>query len=137
VIVASVTLIVAVLMDRWAAFVHEHVWHRRLWRWHAPHHRAEHGINRNDVLSASHAPIAVALIVGGGHFQGVLADLALGAGLGMTAFGAAYFLVHDGFVHGRLPLGFLGRFGYFQRVRSAHERHHERGGGPYAFFTAR
>jgi beta-carotene 3-hydroxylase len=135
--VAAVALVVAVLMDRWAAVVHQHVWHRRLWRWHAPHHRHEQGINRNDVLSASHAPIAAALVGGGGHFQGVLADLALAAGLGMTAFGAAYFLVHDGFVHGRLPLAFLGRIPYFRRVRTAHERHHEGGGAPYAFFTAR
>ena len=136
-IVALAALVVAILMDRWAAFLHQHVWHRQLWHWHAPHHRGASGLNRNDVLSASHAPIAIVLVVGGGHFQGVLADLSLGAGLGMTAFGAAYVLVHDGFVHGRLPLAFLGRVPYFQRVRSAHRRHHEGGGAPYAFFTAR
>ena len=135
--VAAAALIAAVLMDGWAALLHQHLWHRRLWRWHAPHHRAGHRLNHNDVLSASHAPFAIALVVAGGHFEGVLADLALGVGLGMTAFGAAYFLVHDGFVHGRLPLDFLGRIPYFRRVQRAHERHHERGGAPYAFFTAR
>jgi beta-carotene 3-hydroxylase len=135
-IVALTASVVAILMDRWAALLHQHVWHRTLWRWHAPHHRGKPGLNRNDALSASHAPIAIALVVAGGHFEGLAADVALGTGLGMTIFGAAYVLVHDGYVHGRLPLRFLERVPYFRRVRRAHERHHARGGAPYSFFTA-
>jgi beta-carotene 3-hydroxylase len=52
----------------------------------------------------------------------------------MTAFGLAYAVVHDGFVHGRLPVGVLGRVPYFRRLREAHLAHHRSNGGPYGLF---
>jgi beta-carotene 3-hydroxylase len=43
-------------------------------------------------------------------------------------------VVHDGLVHGRLPVGFLRRSAYLRRVVAAHRVHHARGGAPYGLF---
>jgi beta-carotene 3-hydroxylase len=42
----------------------------------------------------------------------------------MTAFGMAYFVAHDGLVHGRLPLQFLAKIRWLRVVRNAHRMHH-------------
>jgi beta-carotene 3-hydroxylase len=50
----------------------------------------------------------------------------------MTAFGAAYLVVHDGLVHGRLPVRALLRLAPLRAIVRAHEEHHRgRGGAPY------
>lgn len=125
-------------MEHWAAFVHERAWHGPIWSWHAPHHRPGRGINKNDVLSTFHAPPAAAMVVYGLHFWGTpLAALSLGVGGGMTLFGIGYVIVHDGFVHGRMPLGFLRRLPGFERIRREHLRHHAHGGAPFGLFLPR
>ena len=87
------------------------------------------------MLSASHAPIAIVLIVYGCEATPALSTtLAFGVGMGMTLFGLSYLVVHDGFVHRRLPVSFLGRFTYFRKVRAHHNIHHAKGGAPYGFF---
>lgn len=128
---------VALLMEPWAALLHGRVWHGALWRLHRSHHGHRTGrFEANDVLSGSHAPGAVALILYGCVGEpGIPREVAFGAGLGMSAFGLAYVVVHDGFAHGRLPVSFLGRIPWLRRVREAHLVHH-RGGerGPYGLF---
>ncbi len=127
---------VAVAMDGWAALLHRCVWHRRLWRVHVSHHRRRAGrFEANDVLSASHAPLAFALVIlGCVGSPGPARELSFGVGLGMSIFGVAYVLVHDGLAHRRLPVErllrvpVLGR--YLFAVVRAHRRHHRRGGGP-------
>jgi beta-carotene 3-hydroxylase len=129
-------------MDAWAAFVHGRVWHAWLWRLHASHHRARRGVwEVNDVLSLTHAPIAVALVLLGCRAApSALREIAFGVGLGMTVFGAAYVVVHDGLVHGRLPVRALLVWplvgGYLRRVVDAHRRHHDdpAGGAPFGLF---
>ncbi|XYH99134.1 sterol desaturase family protein [Sorangium sp. So ce1128] len=123
-------------MEGWAAFLHGKVWHRALWSIHRSHHARRRGLfERNDALSFLHAPIAVALILYGCMgAPGILREAAFGFGLGMTAFGAAYVLVHDGLVHRRLPVSGLARVPYLARVRDAHRVHHSTGGAPYGLF---
>ena len=112
-------LVVAIAMDAWAAFLHGVVWHGALWRIHRSHHVPHPGKwEANDALSLLHAPIAIALILHGCVGAPDLArEIAYGAGLGMTAFGLAYVIVHDGLVHGRLPVAWLGRFQVLAEVR--------------------
>jgi beta-carotene 3-hydroxylase len=134
-----VALVVAVAMDFWAAILHGRLWHARLWPVHRSHHEPPSGAGRleaNDALSLLHAPIAIALIVVGCRgTPGVLREIAFGAGIGMSLFGVAYFVVHDGLVHARLPVHGLLRFRYFRAVARAHRAHHEAAGGaPYGFF---
>lgn len=132
-----IALAVAVAMDFWAALLHRRAWHKWLWGWHASHHTARRGrFEKNDVLSGLHAPIAALAIVWGSELSGgPLHVVAFGIGMGMTAFGAAYLIVHDGLAHGRLPVRFLLRFRYLRRVVGAHRAHHARDDGPpYGLF---
>lgn len=134
----------AFLMELWAALLHGRVWHGALWFIHRSHHQNEsgkrgaksQGLEANDSLSFLHAPVAIALILYGCVGPvGMVRELAFGVGLGMTAFGFAYIIVHDGLAHERLPVQFLGRLRYFARVRAAHMVHHRAGGeAPYGLF---
>lgn len=123
-------------MEGWAALLHGKVWHRALWPIHRSHHVPRRGrFEQNDALSSLHAPIAAGLIVYGcAEAPGLHHDAAFGFGLGMTAFGLAYLLVHDGLVHGRLPVSGLARIPYLARVRDAHLVHHATGGSPFGLF---
>ena len=128
----------ALLMDFWAALLHRRIWHTWLWRVHRSHHAPSRGrLEANDVLSFLHAPLAIALLLWGAASRPtVTRELAFGVGLGMSLFGLAYFMVHDGLVHGRLRVGLLLRMPYLQRVVRAHAVHHARipSGPPYGLF---
>ena len=130
-----VAALTAVWMEVWAALLHGRVWHGLLWAVHRSHHRRGEGrLEANDALSILHVPIAVALIVHGSMAGGLGGDLSFGVGLGMTLFGVSYFVVHDGLIHGRLPVAVLARLSYFAAVKRAHEQHHRLGRGPYGLF---
>ena len=45
-------------------------------------------------------------------------------GAGMTAYGALYFIAHDGLVHQRWPFRYVPRSGYLKRLYQAHRMHH-------------
>jgi beta-carotene 3-hydroxylase len=132
----AAALLTFAAMEGWAALLHGQVWHRVLWFMHRSHHRRRRGrFEKNDALSVLHAPIGAALVIYGcAGAPGLLRDLAFGVGIGMTLFGVAYVLVHDGLVHGRLPVSALGRIPYLARVRDAHLVHHRRGAAPYGLF---
>ncbi len=136
-----IAIVVAVAMEFWAAFLHGTFWHGVLWFAHRSHHRDDYDASSavkwetNDVFSFIHVPFAIALIVYGCEARaGLWPTLAFGVGVGMSLFGVGYFMIHDGMVHGRLPLKFLLRFKYFERVQRAHAFHHQRGGAPYGLF---
>ncbi|HZF50348.1 MAG TPA: beta-carotene hydroxylase [Polyangiaceae bacterium] len=132
----AVALPVAAAMELWAAFLHGRVWHHALWRVHRSHHSRRAGrFESNDLLSSLHAPIAIALILYGClGAPGVIRDIGFGAGIGMTLFGVAYLIVHDGLVHGRLPVARLAKIPFFERIRAAHLEHHTRGREPFGLF---
>lgn len=131
-----VALAVAAAMELWAALLHGRFWHGVLWPVHRSHHTKRRGrFEANDALSALHAPIAIALILYGCvAAPGALREVSFGVGIGMTMFGLAYLVFHDGFVHGRLPVRWLGKVPLFARIRDAHRVHHGRGAAPYGFF---
>jgi beta-carotene 3-hydroxylase len=133
-----VALLVAVAMDVWAALLHGRVWHVWLWPVHASHHRRRVGaFELNDALSVLHAPIAVALVLYGCRSApGPLREVVFGVGLGMSLFGVAYVLVHDGLIHRRLPVRFLRHIPGMRALVRAHIVHHAgvAGGAPYGLF---
>ncbi len=133
---AITAVVVAGAMEPWARLLHGRIWHGALWSVHASHHAPRSGrFERNDVLSGLHAPIAMVLIIAGCQLvPSTWGAVMIGAGSGMTLFGLAYLVVHDGIVHKRLPVGFLAQLRYFKRVRAAHLVHHSRGGVPYGLF---
>lgn len=135
-----VAVLVAVAMELWADLLHGRIWHGILWVVHRTHHRTRldgrtSRWETNDVLSVLHAPIAILLILYGCRGPaGVLREALFGVGLGMTTFGVSYLVVHDGLVHGRLPVAGLGRFAYLRQVVAAHRFHHTKNGAPYGLF---
>lgn len=131
-----VALVVACAMELWADLLHGKIWHGILWVIHRTHHRKNTGRwETNDFLSVLHAPIAIVLILYGCRGQeGVLREILFGVGIGMTLFGVSYLVVHDGLVHGRLPVKGLARFAYLRDVVAAHRFHHTKNGAPYGLF---
>lgn len=131
-----VALVVAFAMELWADLLHGKIWHGILWVIHRTHHRKNTGRwETNDFLSVLHAPIAIALILYGCRgAESVWREVLFGVGVGMTVFGISYLVVHDGLVHGRLPVAGLARFGYMRDVVAAHRFHHTKNGAPYGLF---
>lgn len=120
------------LMEPAAALAHRAVMHGRGWSWHRSHHvRPRPGFEANDWFP---------VVIGTGTFLAMLAGRLveplrplLWIGVGLTAYGAAYLVVHDLLVHqrlGRLPLS---RSRYIRWVARAHGRHHDDGAAPYGF----
>lgn len=126
----------AMFMEGWAAFLHGRVWHGVLWRLHRSHHSPRKTKwEANDVLSVTHAPIAIALILYGCvGTPGLLREIAYGWGIGMSLFGMMYLTFHDGLVHGRLPVQGLLKYRWARVLCEAHKIHHKKDGGPYGFF---
>lgn len=133
----GVAAITAIAMDLWSILLHGRLWHGPLWAIHASHHTKRRGrFELNDLLSGLHAPIAIALILYGSAGPGSLRAVAFGVGIGMTAFGLAYVIVHDGLVHKRLPARALRAVPYLRAVARDHLVHHAgtEGGVPYGLF---
>jgi beta-carotene 3-hydroxylase len=128
----AVLVAVAVLMEFWAMWLHGRLWHGVLWPAHRSHHAPRRGpLEFNDLFAGLHAAVAMGLVMAGLEWR---LWFVAAVGFGMTLFGVAYFVVHDGLIHGRLPVGFLARFVAIQRIRDAHGVHHARAGGPYGLF---
>lgn len=142
VVVLISAVFVCLLMEPWSAWVHRAVWHGPLWFIHRTHHRdridgTPQGWVANDLLSAAHAPIAIGLIAGGYWWVDVLAGaVALGAGIGMTVYGALYVVFHDGMVHARLPVAGLANVKMFADMKEAHALHHKTNASPHGFFLS-
>jgi beta-carotene 3-hydroxylase len=62
-------------------------------------------------------------------------DVLVPIGIGTTAYGAAYALVHDVYIHRRLPLFGERTLPVFERLAVAHRRHHDRNGAPYGMLA--
>ena len=88
-----------VAMEGVAYLLHRHVMHGPLWVLHESHHRPRSGrFERNDLFGVFFALPSIALIYAGTHGH----PLALAVGIGMTAYGMAYFGFHDVVVHRRV-----------------------------------
>lgn len=110
-----------------AIVVHRQFMHGAGWGWHRSHHeprRDDDGyFERNDWYAVVFSLGAALLFVWAGV---VGSGLLWWVGAGITAYGLAYAVVHDGLVHGRLPgLRWTGRQGgYLGRLVEAHRLHH-------------
>jgi beta-carotene 3-hydroxylase len=120
---ASVLVGVFVVMEGVAFLMHKHVMHGPLWVLHRSHHhpRASAWFEANDLFGIFFALPSMLLIHLGVRGQPLL----LAAGLGMTAYGAAYFVFHDVIVHRRVRTRFVPRSAYLRRIVRAHLLHHK------------
>ena len=118
-----IALAAFVSMELFAWAVHRYVMHSRWgWGWHASHHEPDAaGLEKNDLFAVVFAAPAILLFVlGSAPGWGA----AWWAGAGVTAYGVMYAVVHDGLVHGRLPVRLVPRSGYAKRLVQAHRLHH-------------
>ena len=108
-------------MEGFAFVMHKYVMHGFMWVWHKSHHEPREGLfELNDlfaVVFAAPAIVAIWLGTNGGM------PLMLPVGLGITAYGAIYFLFHDGLVHRRWPMP-KAKSEYWKRLIQAHRFHH-------------
>ncbi|MCB0430161.1 MAG: sterol desaturase family protein [Flavobacteriales bacterium] len=115
-----------VLMEGMAWFSHKFIMHGPGWFLHADHHVPRGGFfQRNDAFFLIFA-IPGFLLIAGGMAYGV--NPAAAAGFGITAYGLAYFLVHDVFIHQRFKWFRNTQNPYLLAIRRAHKAHHKHTG---------
>jgi beta-carotene 3-hydroxylase len=112
------------LMEFMAWFTHKYVMHGFLWNLHADHHKKDHNswFEKNDAFFIFYAIVSITCFYTWsiGSF-----DLGLAIGLGILAYGIAYFFVHDIFIHQRFKLFRNANNKYAKAVRRAHKMHHK------------
>lgn len=109
-------------MEGFAWFMHKYVMHGFMWVWHRSHHEPRTGVfELNDLFAVVFAAPAIFGIWLGTH-GGM--PLMLPVGLGITAYGAIYFMFHDGLVHRRYPVPLSGKSAFWKRLIQAHRFHH-------------
>lgn len=121
---ALIVLATIVLMEAFSIVAHKYVMHGFGWGWHKSHHEPKAQpsgwFEKNDLYAVVFAGVAIALIWFGTRGAWPLQWI----GAGMTAYGALYFIAHDGLVHRRWPFTYTPRSGYLKRLYQAHRMHH-------------
>jgi beta-carotene 3-hydroxylase len=109
-------------MEGVAYLMHRYLMHGPLWLLHESHHRPRQSawFELNDLFGILFALPSIVLIYLGTHGQAPL----LAVGLGMTAYGAAYFGFHDVLVHRRVRHSWVPKSAYLRRLIRAHLVHH-------------
>lgn len=123
-----------VLMEPLTAATHRWVMHGIGEFLHRSHHQARFSrFERNDWY-----PVAFAAVVNAGFLMGFNVD-GFGAlvpiGVGITAYGAAYALVHDVYIHGRVGWFEGRRIAVFDRLAEAHRIHHLYNAAPFGMLV--
>ncbi len=111
-------------MEFMAWFTHKYVMHGFLWSLHKDHHKKDHDswFERNDAFFIFYAVVSIACFLLW-RYKSVWIGLPIG--LGIFAYGAAYFIVHDIFIHQRFKLFRNANNVYAKGVRRAHKMHHK------------
>jgi beta-carotene 3-hydroxylase len=124
-----IVLLCFIGMEFVSYLLHRFVYHRLLWVFHKSHHEPRKGIfELNDIFPVVLAGITITLMVIGLANPGKGELVA--ASIGITAYGAVYFFVHDLYVHRRARSLSL-RIPFLLKVKKAHAIHHRYGGEPY------
>ena len=122
------------LMEPVTAATHRWVMHGIGEWFHRSHHRANRapGWERNDWF-----PVAFASIVMFGLWLGFNTDLTalVPLGIGVTLYGMAYALVHDGYIHRRIPGFGSRRIATLDRLAEAHRIHHLYNAAPFGMLV--
>ena len=121
-------------MEPLTAATHRFVMHGIGMRLHRSHHRhASAGLEANDAFPVMFAAL-VCLGLWVGFNAPTWAEL-VPVGLGITAYGVAYALVHDVYIHGRLRAFGDHRIAVFDQLAKAHALHHRFGGAPFGMLV--
>ena len=111
-------------MEAVAWLAHKYIMHGALWNLHKDHHRKENPIffEKNDYFFLIFAIPGISCLVLG-NFFGINAVLYIGVGI--SVYGAAYFFIHDIFIHQRFKVLRNSENWYFKAIRRAHKIHHK------------
>ena len=111
-------------MEFMAWFSHKYIMHGFLWVLHEDHHKKDHDswFERNDLFFIFYAIVSMGFFF---LWRSGIFDLGLAVGLGIFAYGFAYFMVHDIFIHQRFKLFRNANNMYSRAVRRAHKMHHK------------
>lgn len=126
-------------MEPVTALVHRFVMHGFGRSLHASHHRNHRLPDRsssweaNDLYPAMFAALVMFAMAIGFNVNGWQALVPLG--IGITAYGAAYALVHDVYTHRRLTWFGTRTVASLDRLAAAHRVHHEASGAPYGMLV--
>jgi len=103
-------------------FIHKYVMHGPLWMIHKTHHQhSKSFFEWNDLFSLLFGSIAVLLI-----FLGVeTLDYRFWMGIGISLYGALYFVLHDVLVHRRLTWFGKPNHPFLKGIYKAHQAHHK------------
>ena len=130
----AVVVVAFVAMEPATYLTHRFVMHGLGRRLHRSHHRrwparrdGDGFFEANDAFPVVFASLTMAALAVGFNADGW--SVLLPVCVGVTLYGAAYAYVHDGYIHGRVPV--RRRSARLDRLAEAHALHHRFGGEPY------
>jgi len=125
-ILFSILIIAATffIMEGVAWATHKYVMHGFLWNLHEDHHvpNHDHFLEKNDAFFLVFAIPSILLCFFGSQ-QGY--NWMFSVGVGIAVYGAAYFFVHEIFIHQRIKFLRNSNNVYFRAIRKAHKVHHK------------
>lgn len=134
----AIVVVAFVVMEPVTYLAHRYVMHGLGRRLHRSHHRRWPGraegepfFEANDAFPAMFAGVVMVVMAVGFNADGF--GVLLPITVGVTLYGIAYALVHDGYIHGRIPV--RGRNPVLDRLAVAHSLHHRFGGEPYGMLV--
>jgi len=119
----SAVLLAFIGMEAVAWLAHKYIMHGLLWYLHRDHHEPheQKTFEKNDYFFVIFAlPAIVCFIIGFENYT-----LPFWIGIGISLYGAAYFFIHDLFIHQRLKVLRNANSLYFRAIRKAHKVHHK------------
>jgi beta-carotene 3-hydroxylase len=123
-----------VLMEPLTYAVHRWVMHGPGRVLHRSHHRPAAGrLEANDLFPVMFASLVGVALVVGFNVRGFAWLVPVATGV--TLYGVAYGIVHDGVIHGRLPAVRRVSGRYLRSLADAHRVHHLFGGEPYGMLA--
>ena len=123
IIISAVIIGTFATMEFVAWVAHKYIMHGLLWKLHKDHHQPdpETPVEHNDFFFLIFAtPAIILFIIGIKDFS-----LSFWIAVGITSYGAAYFVIHDLFIHQRLKVLRNADSIYFRAIRKAHKIHHK------------
>lgn len=118
----AVALGIFALMEGVAWWTHRHIMHGWGWGWHRSHHEPRIGLFETNDLYAVVGSVTGISLFSLGWATG--SWLIYAVATGVTLYGAAYAVFHDGLVHQRWPFRWVPRSGYLRKLIQAHRLHH-------------
>jgi beta-carotene 3-hydroxylase len=121
----GIVLVTTLAMEFVAWFAHKYIMHGLLWSWHQDHHDPIHKtgfFEKNDRFFIVFAAPSAFCYMAGTFVEGWGALLYVG--IGISIYGAIYFLIHDVYIHRRFKWFNQLDNKYSRAILRAHGSHH-------------